>query len=328
LFQTEPILFLQSLAGDGLTAIMWALSRAASPDVLAALVLVIAFGLSLRAGLALAEAVFWTELLTGLVKQTLELPRPADVDSRVRVLPDGGATTTTFTAAGGKGLFGLPDPRAMAAVRMAPVPSYGFPSSAVSTVTAFWGGTGMVFCSGGLMTFAAALVTLTALSRLYLGRHFIADVLGGAGVGLLVLGVLRRSALRPQWAFHSPVWPPVLTLVPLALLLLLPHVDPASAGGLSGLYAARMLLQRRELPTDRAGTWRRIGRVLVALAVYAAVAATIGLALRTVALEAEPEWAEYLATAIAAFAVFWGGVRISERLGLFRPERRSAIRKP
>jgi membrane-associated phospholipid phosphatase len=321
LFQTEPILFLQSLASDGLTTIMWLLSRAASPDVLGALVLVVAFGLSLRAGLALAEAVFWTELLTGLVKQSLELPRPADVDSRVRLLADSGTSIATFTAAGGQQMFDLPDPRAMAAVRLAPAPSYGFPSSAVSTATAFWGGAGMLFRSGGLMTFAAALVTLTALARLYLGRHFIADVLGGAGVGLVVLGVLRRSVLRPQWAFRSPVWPPVLTLIPLVLLLLVPHVDPASAGGLSGLYAARLLLQRRELPSDRAGTWRRIARVLVALAAYAAVAATIGLTLRTVALEAEPVWAEYLATGIAAFAVFWGGVRISERLGLYRPLR-------
>ena len=63
--------------------------------------------------------------------------------------------------------------------------------------------------------------------------------------------------------------------------------------------------------------------MLVALAAYAAVAATIGLTLRTVALEAEPVWAEYLATGIAVFAVFWGGVRISERMGLYRPLRPS-----
>jgi membrane-associated phospholipid phosphatase len=317
LFQTEPILFLQSLAGDGLTALMWALSRAAYPDVLGALVLIVAFGFSLRAGLALAAAVRWTELVTGFVKETLALPRPADVDRRVRLLADGGANTSAFTAAGGKGWFDLPDPRAMAAVRTGGAPSYGFPSSAVSTATAFWGGAAMNFRAGGLTAFATALVALTAVSRLYLGRHFIADVTGAAALGLAVLGCLRRSAVRPQWAFRSPLWLPVLALLPLGLLLLVAHVDPASAGGLTGLYTARILLQGRPLPPDRAGAWRRIGRVLVAFALYAAVAVGIGSALRTVALEADPEWAEYVGTALTLCAVFWGGVRVSQRLGLY-----------
>jgi len=161
------------------------------------------------------------------------------------------------------------------------------------------------------------LVTLTAVSRLYLGRHFIADVVSAGALGLAVLGCLRRSATRPQWAFQSPLWLPVLALVPLALLILVPHVDPASAGGLTGLYTARVLLQRGPLPPDRAGPWRRIGRVLVALVIYAAVAMTIGASLRTVALEADPERAEYLATGVTVFAVFWGGVRMSQRLGLY-----------
>ena len=317
MFQTEPILFLQSLAGDGLTALMWLLSRVAYPDVLGALVLVVAFGFRLRVGFALGEAVLWTELVTGFLKETLALPRPSDVDSRVRLLADGGGNPTSFTAAGGKGLFDLPDPRAMAAVRIAPSPSYGFPSSAVSTAAAFWGGAAMLFRSGSLTAFATVLVMLTAVSRLYLGRHFVADVVGAGALGLAVLGCLRRSATRPQWTFQSPLWLPVLALVPLALLVLVPHVDPASAGGLTGLYTARLLLQRRALPPDRAGPWRRIGRVLVALAIYAAVAMSIGASLRTVALEADPERAEYLATGVTVFAVFWGGVRMSERLGLY-----------
>ena len=317
MFQTEPILFLQSLAGDGVTALMAALTRLAYPDVLGALVLAVAFGIRLRAGLVLGQALLWTELLTAFVKEILALPRPSDVDSRVRLLGDGTPNETRFTAAGGKGFFGLPDPRAIAAVRVGADPSYGFPSSGVSGATAFWGGAAMVFRSGGVLAFAVVLVGLTAVSRLYLGRHFLADVAAGAVLGLTVLGLLRRSAVKPHWAFRSPVWLPVLALLPLAALLVLPHVDAGSAGGLSGLYAARMLLERCGLPPDRAGFWRRAGRVLVALALYAAVAGAIGLWLRTAGLEAEPGWADYAATATTVFAVFWGGVRLSERLGLF-----------
>ncbi len=317
MFQTEPILFLQSLASDWLDALMSAVTRAAYPDVLGALVIAVAFGINLRGGLVLGQAVLWTELVTGFLKESLSLPRPADVDSRVGMI-DGAANETRFTAAGGKDLFDLPDPRAIAAARLAPHPSFGFPSSAVSTTTAFWGGLAMVLRSPRLLALAIAMIVLTALSRLYLGRHFIADVAGGVVVGSAVLGSLRRSAVRPTWSFRSPLWPPLLALLPLVLLLVLPHIDPGSAGGLSALYAARMLLERRGLPVDHAPAWRRIARVFLAAALYVAVAASVGVILRTVAVEADPTWAEYAATAVSVFAVFWGGVRLSERFHLYR----------
>lgn len=321
MFQTEPILFLQSLASDWLTALMSAATRSAYPDVLGALVLVVAFGINFRAGLILGQAVLWTELVTGFLKELLALPRPSDVDSRVGLMLDGGRNEAQFTAAGGKGLFDLPDPRAIAAVRLGPTPSFGFPSSAVSTATAFWGGAAMTFRSARLLALAAAIIAVTALSRLYLGRHFIADVAGGVVLGAAVLGSLRRSAVKPLWYFRSPLWPPMLALLPLIVFLALPHIDPGSAGGLTGLNAARMLVDGRSLPADRGRLWQRIARVGVAVGLYVAVAALVGLLLRTVAIEAEPGWAEYLGTAVTLFAVFWGGVRLSERLHLYRAKR-------
>jgi membrane-associated phospholipid phosphatase len=318
LFQTEPIIILQSLASAWLTTLMSALTRAAYPDVLGVLIVAVAFGVNFRTGVVLAQAVLWTELLTGFVKELVAFPRPSDVDRRVSLMLDGATNQTRFTAAGGKGFLDLPDPRAIAAVRLGPDASFGFPSSAVSTVTAFWGGAAMASRSSRLLGAAAAIIALTALSRLYLGRHFIADVAGGAVLGAVVLGALRRSAVRPRWGFRSPFWPPVLVLVPAIAMLVLPHIDPGSAGGLSGIYAAMMLHEARGLPTDRAQLWRRVGRVVVAAGIYVAVAAASGVLLRTVALEADPAWAEYLATALSVFAVFWGGLRLSDRLGLYR----------
>jgi membrane-associated phospholipid phosphatase len=318
LFQTEPILFLQSLASDGLTTFMSVVTRAAYPDVLGALVLIVAFGINYRAGIVLAQAVFWTELVTGLIKELVALPRPSAVDSRVGLMLDGARNETPFTAAGGHGFLDLPDPEAIAAVRLGADPSFGFPSSAVSTVTAFWGGTAMVSRSGRLLALAVAIVALTALSRLYLGRHFIADVAGGVALGATVLGSLRRSAVRPPWYFRSPLWPAVLALLPLIAFVTLPHIDPGSGGALSGLYVAQMCVDRRGPPNDRARPWRRAARVALAVGLYAGVAALVGLILRTVAIDAEPGWAEYLGTAVSVFAAFWGGVRLAERLHLYR----------
>ncbi len=318
MFQTEPVLFLQSLATDGLTTLMSWATRCAYPDVLGALVLVVTFGFRFRAGLVLAQAVLWTEVLTGFVKELLALPRPSDVDSRVRLLLDGAPNETRFTAAGGKAFFDLPDPRAIAAARLSPGASFGFPSSAVSTATAFWGGAALVSRSSRLLAAAAAIIALTALSPLYLGRHFIADVAGGMALGAIVLWRLRRSAVKPPWFFRSPLWPPVLALLPLLALILLPHIDPGSAGGLTGVYMARTLVEREGLPVDHARPWRRVARVAVAAGLYVAVAFVLGLMLRTVAIDADPGWADYGGTALSMFAAFWGGVHLSQRLKLYR----------
>jgi membrane-associated phospholipid phosphatase len=316
LFQTEPILFLQSLATDWLTALMTAVNRMAYPEILAGLVILVAFGLNLRAGMVLAEAVLWTELLTGLIKGAAGLPRPADVDRRVRLLDSDVSNAAPFIAAGGLGFFDLPQAAAVEAVRSRLQPSFGFPSSAVSTTAAFWGGAGLVSRSSKVVALATAMIFLMALSRLYLGRHFLADVAGGAVVGLLVVGALRRGVLRPPWYFRSPLWPMVLALLPLAGLLTLPHIDPASAGGLAGLYLARMALDARDLPKDTAPWHRRLGRVAVAVAIWVA-----GYYLGRLTLPAAlgERWAAYAGHLALVLAIFWGGVRISERIGLYRP---------
>ena len=43
----------------------------------------------------------------------------------------------------------------------------------------------------------AALVTVVCLSRVYVGAHLPLDVVGGAGLGLAVAGVVRLVLGRP-----------------------------------------------------------------------------------------------------------------------------------
>ncbi|HET8622860.1 MAG TPA: phosphatase PAP2 family protein [Gemmatimonadales bacterium] len=313
MFQTEPILFLQSLASDWLTAVMTAVSRTAYPDVLAGLVIIAAFGVNLRAGMVLAEAVLWTELITGLIKGVARLPRPADVDHRVSLMLEGTTNDTPFIAAGGIGLFDLPQTAAVEAVRSRFHPSFGFPSSAVSTTAAFWGGVGLVSRSSRMVALATTVILLMVISRLYLGRHFLADVAGGAVVGLLVVGALRRGVLRPPWYFRSPLWPLVLAVLPLAALFALSHTYPASAGGLGGLYVARMMLG--DLPRDAAPTLLRLGRVGVAGAVWGT---TYWLLTLVPPAALGQRWTPYVGYLLMVLGIFWGGVRLCQHLGLYR----------
>lgn len=70
------------------------------------------------------------------------------------------------------------------AQRDRPTPgSWGFPSGDVAAA--------VVFCGGWLGWWAAPLVVLVAIARVANGFHWPLDTLGGALVGLLLLGVLR-----------------------------------------------------------------------------------------------------------------------------------------
>lgn len=99
-----------------------------------------------------------------------------------------------------KGLFALPRPPATE-VRVLYASSgtgYGFPSGHAQNSTVFWGLLARRRRSRYAWAAAGILVALIGFSRLYLGLHYLADVLGGMGIGAALLAVFllleRRGA--------------------------------------------------------------------------------------------------------------------------------------
>ena len=88
--------------------------------------------------------------------------------------------------------------------------SFGFPSGHALAATVFWGALVSLLPpgrrKGPALAGAAVLVLLVGLSRIYLGAHFLTDVLAGAAEGLVCIGAWqlllpggRTSAVRaPQ----------------------------------------------------------------------------------------------------------------------------------
>ncbi len=126
------------------------------------------------------------------------------------------------------------------------------------------------------------MISLMLLSRMYLGRHFLADVLGGLVVGGTIVVVTYPLFIRPTsrgWLLdvvrlrlaadaRTSTLLVCLLLMPLATLMLTPLVEPGDAGRLFGLGVASLLIVRRGLPDDTGTFAKRVGRVLLGGALY------------------------------------------------------------
>ncbi|MCS7050465.1 MAG: phosphatase PAP2 family protein [Thermomicrobium sp.] len=81
-----------------------------------------------------------------------------------------------------------------------------YPSGHVVTYTAFWLATltaaaervRWAWLRGALLASAAVLVGTVGLSRIYLGHHWLTDVLGGYLLGGSWFGLIRRCGAQPQ----------------------------------------------------------------------------------------------------------------------------------
>lgn len=205
MFQVEPILWLQAHASTPLTWLMSAVTLLGyAPAYAVAALLALVFGVRRRPVLAVALALILSSLLAEALKAGFALPRPSDVDSRIVSLgPGAGARPAAAVERGGApGFWSLPSPLAIAAVRARPHPNYGFPSGHVSAALAAVLATGFFFGSWRLAVAALPWPLLMLVSRLYLGRHFPADVIGGMAVGGLAFAATALTLRRQRWPWR------------------------------------------------------------------------------------------------------------------------------
>lgn len=282
MFQTELLIWIQSWATHAWTVFFsfWSLYTI----WVIPLVLIVFFGINARAGFVLIQALVWDMTASLNLKELVRLPRPCSVDSRVALPGEGGPNRTPFNARGADGFWGgLPDD-VVNAFRAEPFDSWGFPSGHTSSATTFGGLIVGIFRRPWVRLLLGALLVCVPLSRLYLGRHFLADVLAGYALGtLLVLvfyfGVFKRAWFREfftspwkltPWNLTTAVWVLMMLLAP-PLFLLLPGTPWEGAGSLLGFNLGFCWVKFRGMPPDAGTPPQRVGRVLTAGALYAAL---------------------------------------------------------
>lgn len=337
MFQTEPILYLQSLGNDWLTTLMILITSMGSSAFLVAIVIIITFGINFRKGFLLFQLLIWTGLITEIIKTVIAFPRPDFVDNRVINLEYGVKNTSPFSGDGPEGVLKLPDKEVLETFHLqetlTPSP-FGFPSGHVAITTALWGGSSAIFNNRVIKKIAPVMVLLVALSRMYLGRHFLGDVLGGAIIGLIFLtafALFLKSSLKDDFfnkenfdlAFRRQnlILYFIMFVVP-SVLTALSLISADVAGFFLGTNAAYVLIIRKGLPDDTGSVEQRVLRILIALLLFGVSSLILAVGFDTIETAAYFSFKliEFLKAFIPASTI-WVSVVVCTKLNLYRREK-------
>lgn len=275
MFETNLIQWLQHFDAPWLLAAMSGLSTLGTSSVYMVAFIVLAFGIRLKPMLGVLLALTIAGAATGAIKQGLALPRPSEIDARVldkgesghHIVADGAATR----------FWALPDDQAIAAVRATGTNDFGFISGHASAATAFAIGLALCF---GLRTRRAWALALgwafaMGLSRLYLGRHFPADVLGGwlaGGVAVAAAWAFTRAIEHPARDRRRMARAVATALVAMLFVLSVqvPWLSPGAVGEIAGAMVCIVLLPALGAERECHWAWRALC-VAIALASILAI---------------------------------------------------------
>jgi membrane-associated phospholipid phosphatase len=206
-------------------------------------VLILIGGINFRKGFLLLNILGWGVLVMLSTKNYADYPRPIAVDASLESFGEE-KTQADYSALQPKGFFERFSPQLLAKTRASDIGRLGFPSGHVITMTVIWIGLALLFRKRWLWVLSILVVLLTAISRMYLGMHYLGDVVGGLMIGLLLsLGFnILFDELRLDTGIKLNAKHLVFFLAPVMLLLLYNIVPGFQAGTLIGFNLALLVI--------------------------------------------------------------------------------------
>ncbi len=174
-WEIDCILWCQQL-GDWLLPIMTFFTQLGYGPFYVMLITLVYWCIDREAGLRIAVFALFSSALNAVLKQAFHAPRPYWADDRIRALYH-------------------------------PSREFGMPSGHAQTSSNIWFILARSFHTTGLWLLAGVLFVLIGVSRLYLGAHFLSQVLSGwcVGIGLVIAFVTLEGKVVP-WIRAQPVW--------------------------------------------------------------------------------------------------------------------------
>lgn len=326
MFQTDINHFFQSFASEELTAFMRFITTLGYSSFLMLFLIILLFAVDLKKTFLLFMVLLWTANITYCLKNYFDLPRPFHVDSTLEFLDGQLPDETGFTFSGRDApsfWAGLPAD-VLEVTRQSKHIEHGLPSGHTSVAIALWGALLLLFRKRWISVLCISLIILSPLSRIYLGVHFLADILSGLALGGAILAIFYALVLKPDklstylqkdhYTIGANAITALFLIIPLLFFFVLPlKVFPLIAYML-GFGTAFLLLSQKGLPVSEAPIPHRIGRTIIGLLIFIA----FNVILKKVAEQmgfAENIWADFGISFIGAFALLWLGTTINLRLG-------------
>lgn len=294
------------------------------------MIFIVLFGVSFKGGCVLVHVVAWNGFLTDCLKKTFLLPRPSYVDLNVKLLNRGGLNPTHFESMGAKSFFGGLPSQAVEYIRAHPFGSWGFPSAHASHAVALWGTIFVFFQRIWVRIIAVAMIFFISVSRIYLGWHFLADIIGGLLVGFIMVLVFNNLVFRSEklgallfeeqkkvrFDLRSVLLFIYLLVIPL-IILCVAHMEPKNVASILGFNIGFLFVRYHGIPKDSGKVLQRIARVLIAGIVFFTLHTVLEKSSGILFLN-EPRIIEFIRYTVTLFLFFWGSTEICVKLGLFK----------
>ena len=329
MFQTEINHFFQSFASDSLTSFMVFITTLGYMEFFMLFLIILLLAIDFKKAFLLFMVLIWTGAITFFFKDYFNLPRPFHVDNTVQLL-DGqlpGEATFEFTKRGATNFWEALPADVLAVTRESEGVENGFPSGHSSIAIAFWAALALLFRKRWLTGLCIALMILIPLSRIYLGVHFLADVLGGIALGAIVLAIFYFLVIKPdklatfmakdQHPIGANSLSAILLLPPFLWMLILDQQIFALLAFMLGLGLGFLLLARKGLPSMEGTVGQKLGRTSLGLLVFGGLRYILSLIDQQIGLDSML-WFDFFKNAIAGLALIWIGTEISIRLGWFK----------
>jgi membrane-associated phospholipid phosphatase len=190
--------------------------------------------------------------------------------------------------------------------------SYGFPSGHSQSAVTFWGWAGLKIRKAWAHTIFFALISLIGLSRIYLGVHYVGDVLGGILAGAVLILAYKAVPHFESKLGSIPSWlrdylTPLISVLLFGLsLAVFPDVARGNSalicGTLFGLSVGFSLESKRVNISVNVNRWTKVIRSVVGLVTVFGLSLIISFVLNFLSLDALV-YIEFLNHALVAFSV-------------------------
>ena len=332
MFQTEINHFFQSLEFPGLTLFMRFITALGYTEFFMVFLLVFLLGIHYKKAFILFLVLMWTAAFTFIAKIYFELPRPFHVDNTLPLLDGQLPDENTFTfSKGGAPSFWTPLPeKVVAKTRQAEHLEYGFPSGHTSIAIALWGTLLCLYKEKWVRAICVALMVLIPISRIYLGVHFLADVVGGTILGgilwyLTYLLILKKERLQPFLAqqyfpLGANATTMFLLLAPIVFIFLLPSRVYILPAFMLGLGLGFLLVGQKGVPINEGNFGIRLARTLLGAVLFAGISYLLKQLATVIGID-NTVLGDFLQNMLSGIVLIWVGTEVGVRLGWFKRER-------